>query len=154
MKIRNAEPGDFEFVHQLVQQVHTLHANSRPDIFYNVDPLTQQDYQSFIQNENVIALSAVSAGKVIGYACAELRHAPKDPILKPRIVAHLNVLSVSPDFQKHGAGKALLLAAEAEARRRGASSMELQVWAFNENAASFYRRLGMSTRSTMLEQKL
>ncbi len=154
MEIRKAKAGDFEAVHQLVQQVHTLHANARPDIFYNADPLTQQDYQSIIQNENVIALSAVSAGKVVGYACAELRHALKDPILKPRIVAHLNVLSVSPDSQKHGAGKALLHAAEAEAKKRGASSMELLVWEFNENAAAFYRRLGMSARSTVLEQKL
>lgn len=154
MKIRNAEPGDFEFVHQLVQQVHILHANARPDIFYNVDPLTQQDYQELIQSENVITLVAVSAGKVIGYACAELRHAPKNPILKPRIMAHLEVLSVSPDFQGHGAGKALLHAAESEAKKQGASSLELQVWAFNENAAVFYRHLGMSARSTVLEQKL
>lgn len=154
MEIRNAEPGDFKTVHQLVQQVHTLHANARPDIFYNADPLTQQDYQELIQSENAIALTAVSAGKIVGYACAELRHVLESPILKPRIVAHLNVLSVSPDFQKHGAGKALLLAAEAEAKKRGASSLELLVWEFNENAAAFYRRLGMFARSTVLEQKL
>ena len=53
-----------------------------------------------------------------------------------------------------GIGTALLYASEAEAKRRGAESLELMVWSFNKSAMRFYESAGMTVRSLVMEKKL
>lgn len=48
----------------------------------------------------------------------------------------------------------LLYESEAEAKRRGAESLELMVWSFNKSAMRFYESAGMTVRSLVMEKKL
>lgn len=48
----------------------------------------------------------------------------------------------------------MLYASEAEAKRRGAESLELMVWSFNKSAMRFYESAGMTVRSLVMEKKL
>lgn len=56
--------------------------------------------------------------------------------------AHLEVLALAPGAEGRGLGRALVDAAEARARERGARHMTLHVFARNTRARALYERAG------------
>jgi aminoglycoside 6'-N-acetyltransferase len=63
-------------------------------------------------------------------------------------------ISVSPGWQGRGLGTALLKAAEAWARERGATRMQLHVTAANTGAVRLYERLGYELDSLLMDKWL
>ncbi len=57
-------------------------------------------------------------------------------------------------FQYHGIGRRLMDEAQAWASARGATSIELNVYEFNEDAIAFYERLGYRTLSRKMSKEL
>lgn len=57
-------------------------------------------------------------------------------------MAHLLVIGVHPDAQRHGAGARLLAQCEAHARAQGLEALTLEVRPSNAQAIAFYRRHG------------
>lgn len=57
-------------------------------------------------------------------------------------LVNIHDLAVLPGYRERGIGAALLRAVEAEARRRGASKVTLEVLSGNERAQSLYLALG------------
>jgi ribosomal-protein-alanine acetyltransferase len=56
--------------------------------------------------------------------------------------ADIQTIAVSPDARRHGIGRALMVALLAEARRRRATEVFLEVRADNPNAQALYASLG------------
>ncbi len=56
--------------------------------------------------------------------------------------AYLGLLSVDPPCQGSGLGRAMVEAAEAHARQRGCTAMDLRVVNVREELPGFYRKLG------------
>lgn len=69
-------------------------------------------------------------------------------------VALLDELYVTPKLRRRGLGSALLCAAEAEARRRGAALMEINVDGGDTNARRFYERHGYANTERGQDQPL
>lgn len=88
-----------------------------------------------------IMLCAVRDGKILGLARTVMRGNAGDAVTLPQA-------------QGMGIGTVLLYASEAEAKRRGAESLELMVWSFNKSAMRFYESAGMTVRSLVMEKKL
>ena len=84
----------------------------------------------------VVAQSA--PGAFCGFAFVTLR----EELLSHAPSAHLEVLVVRPQSRRDGVGAALCRQAHDEARRRGASSMTLHVFANNVRARALYAKLG------------
>ncbi|WP_417114814.1 GNAT family N-acetyltransferase, partial [Hominenteromicrobium sp.] len=101
-----------------------------------------------------IMLCAVRDGKILGLARTVMRGNAGDAVTLSRVRAVMEELAVLPQAQGMGIGTALLYASEAEAKRRGAESLELMVWSFNKSAMRFYESAGMTVRSFVMEKKL
>ena len=56
--------------------------------------------------------------------------------------------------RRYGAGTMLYQAMKQTAQEMGLARVEMMVWAFNEQAMRFYKKLGLEARSTTLEEKL
>ncbi len=56
--------------------------------------------------------------------------------------AHLLAIVIAPSVDGHGVGQRLMAELDAEARRRGAAMMSLNVFSANEQARALYARLG------------
>ena len=67
---------------------------------------------------------------------------------------HVADLAVSQDARRTGVGSALMHAGETWAQDRGLPVLSLDVWATNEGALGFYRRLGYGTESLCLIKQL
>lgn len=57
-------------------------------------------------------------------------------------------------YKNKGIGKNLLNEAKKLAKEKGATNLELMVWAFNDNAIEFYKKMGIKNKSYALEEKL
>jgi ribosomal protein S18 acetylase RimI-like enzyme len=79
-----------------------------------------------------------NAQRVIGFTLVSLR----PELLSHEPSAHLEAIAVCEDAQGTGVGQALLAAAEAEARAKGAKTISLHVFAVNTRARDFYEKSG------------
>jgi len=68
--------------------------------------------------------------------------------------AHVADLAVVPSARRMGVGTALMEAAESWSRERGLPVLSLDVWATNDAAMAFYRRLGYSAESVCMIKQL
>ena len=77
-------------------------------------------------------------GAILGLTLVRLR----PELLSHEPSAHLEAIAVANEAEGKGIGKALLVAAEEDAQRRGARTMTLHVFATNTRARRFYERSG------------
>jgi len=77
-------------------------------------------------------------GQVLGFSLVRLR----PELLSHEPSAHLEALALDRRAEGRGIAQALLARAEAEARRQGARSMTLHVFAVNTRARKLYERSG------------
>ena len=85
-------------------------------------------------------LALLSGAPAVGLAVLTLR----PNVWYDGPVALLDELYVAPNFRGQGIGSALLAAAEAEVRRRGAELVEINVDSSDVDARRFYQRHGYS----------
>jgi ribosomal protein S18 acetylase RimI-like enzyme len=79
-----------------------------------------------------------NAQRVIGFTLVSLR----PELLSHEPSAHLEAIAVGEDAEGTGVGQALMEAAEAEARAKGAKTISLHVFAVNSRAREFYEKSG------------
>ena len=91
---------------------------------------------------------------VIGAVLVRVYDTPSDPTMVPRRRAHVEALVVDEAHRRAGVGSALMEAATAWARERGAVEVVLTVWAGNQAAESFYERLGYRLVSRALARSI
>ena len=77
---------------------------------------------------------AKSAGDVVGYA----------GLMMTMDDGHVTTIAVDPEWQRHKIGTRLLITLAREAKRRGASSLTLEVRVSNESAQAMYRQFGFA----------
>lgn len=154
MKIRSATLADREGLSRLTAEVHELHREARPDVYMEFDPEQfRKEISDTLYRPDSILLVAEEEGELAGMALLTLRQ-PPNPLLKPRLYAFLEELSVGERFRGQGIGTALFAAAKEQALKRGAVSLELQVWSFNEAALRFYEKMGMKEKTFRMELPL
>jgi ribosomal protein S18 acetylase RimI-like enzyme len=151
--IRFMEQQDFESVHRLMEQLHGLHVQNRPDVYRDGDPLSKDEFCALLSGPEKIALVAEFDGVVAGLCIASLKQ-PQNSILMPQKAACLDALCVGETYRRRGVGKALMRAMEQAAREACAEELKLTVWSFNQGAIAFYEAMGMSPRNIVLEKKL
>ncbi|OPH47200.1 hypothetical protein BC351_11900 [Paenibacillus ferrarius] len=146
LKIRSARLEDYEAVNALIRTGQEEHADALPDRFARLDRVVAMGwYRSFSDQMSKAILVAETSGLVVGTAMLEMKKSQAYEALVPRTYAYINELAVSPDYQRQGIGTKLYQAAADWAQQRQASSLELNVWEFNERAIAFYQSLGMLT---------
>lgn len=144
--IRTARSEDYEAVNTIIRVGQEEHSEALPDRFARLERVVAMGwYRSFADQRNKVILVADLDELVVGVAMLEMKKSPAYEALVPRNYAYLNELAVTPDFQRRGIGTKLYAASATWAREREASSLELNVWEFNERAIAFYTSLGMLT---------
>lgn len=154
-EIRTLGRDDYAQAAEIFAFVHALHQANRPDIYRKTNvPLGEDEFFKMCDDPHEIMLCAVRDGKILGFARTVMRENAGDAVTLSRVRAVMEELAVLPQAQGMGIGTALLYASEAEAKRRGAESLELMVWSFNKSAMRFYESAGMTVRSLVMEKKL
>jgi ribosomal protein S18 acetylase RimI-like enzyme len=149
LHIRAGEPADAARLAVLATQVW-LHTYATDGIgseiaSYVLAELTPDKYTTLLHDSTAHVLAAENAESLIGFAV--IKFGAPCPA-GTNSTAELQTLYVQEHFMGRGIGRALLLAAETEARKRSGSTLWLTVNARNDRAIAFYRRQGYSKIGT------
>jgi ribosomal protein S18 acetylase RimI-like enzyme len=95
---------------------------------------------------------AEEALEPLGFATVQVRDTPPVPLFVPRRIGTVDSLGVREHARRRGVGRALMTAAEAWVRDRGARDLELTVYEANREAIAFYEALGYQLLSRRLSR--
>jgi ribosomal protein S18 acetylase RimI-like enzyme len=159
-RVRPAGDGDLDAVAQLWHEADTLHARISPGFFRRPDrergrQRVHETLRDAQEGDHETILVAVDSSDMVGGAChLQIYDTPAGHAMVPERRGHIETLIVAPARRRRGCGRALMAAATAWARQRGAGQLLLTVWAGNEDAAQFYAALGYRTISQVLGTNL
>ncbi len=155
MSVRKATVDDYNSLCELFDEIDALHRDHLPNIFQKPsEAAREQDYVSgLIADENVALFVAEAGGKLVGFVHAIVRDAPAVPVFVPRRYAVVDSIVVRSGAQNHGIGRTLMEKMQEWAIAKGATSIELNVYEFNETAISFYEGLGYQTVSRKMSKE-
>lgn len=156
--IREAMENDNEALIELLAEVQQLHIKNKPDFHLDVKVTFEQVYRTNIYEDpryKVFVAVDSRNNQVVGYILLRVTDS------KPQIAAqnakksvYIHELSVSKEYQRRNIGNQLFEAAIGYSRMIGAESIELGVWEFNQDAISFYEKMGMKTILRRMEMML
>jgi ribosomal protein S18 acetylase RimI-like enzyme len=154
--LRQVTQQDYETYCNLLNEINDLHRAALPRIFQRPSGVIfERDYFiSLLANADLAIFLAEYEGRVTGFVHVLVREAPTYPLLVPRRFAVIDTLVVSVPFRRSGIGKALMRKAEEWAIGKGAATIDLNVYEFNQGAQAFYRHLGYTTLSRKMSKTL
>lgn len=109
------------------------------------------DEEKFSQNINNIIVAEIN-NLVVGTIKYLIKEKLENSYTNYRKVLFIDALVVDVNHRKNGIGKILMQEMEKLAKDNNCSSIELNVWAFNENAIKFFEGMGMSVKTMILEK--
>jgi ribosomal protein S18 acetylase RimI-like enzyme len=142
--VRPARATDYDELCRLMEQVDALHREHLPHLFQKpAGPVRDRDYITDLsQDEHVGLFVAEGCVGLLGFVHVLIRHTPPIPLFVDRRFAIIDNLGVDANCQRIGVGRALMEQAQDWAIRKGAESVELNVYEFNDPAITFYEKLG------------
>ena len=152
MTIRKLTLQDYDAADRLMQHLHNLHFEARPDLYVAKEhPYSLEEYEEKVTSEQFISLAAEEDGEVVGICFVELRDRS---LMVEMPVAMMNALCVDEAHQRKGVATKLFEEATKLAREAGAKRLDLMVWGFNDTARAFYEKIGMKEQRRILECEL
>jgi len=143
IEIRSVTEADFEQVGYIFAEENRFHAELVPEIIQIADPIMTQEWFDDVLNDPSKTLFVAEMGTdVVGVALVELRNSGDDPIFRQRRYTHINEVAVTASHRGQGVGRLLMERIHQWSRAQGIAEIELQVWASNGQAISFYEKLG------------
>ena len=153
MEIRKAQKQDIARLLELLSQVLEVHAKLRPDLFVSgTTKYSQESLEEMLLDPNKPIYVAVIDGYVVGYAMCQIRIPTSN--MYPNKIFHLDDLCVDERYRKQGVGSALYRKVVEEGKNSGCYEITLNVWPGNESAMRFYEKMGLKTRSIIMESIL
>ena len=152
IEVRPAKREELERVNELRRMVNDLHVAGRPAHFrpgFNAE-LQGHLYERFEADESDVLVAAVD-GEVAGFATVQYVHRPEGPYTLPLDFYHLEEFGVDAAFRRRGVATALVEYMKADAKTRGFTRLDLDVWAFNDSALAFYEAAGFTTYRRYME---
>jgi len=157
MLIRRANTSDTEAILALLSQVLEIHAWIRPDLFISgTTKYSAEDLARMYPDDSRPIYVAEEDGAVLGYAFCQIKPPPVpcSPTMTPHKVLYIDDLCVDAYARRRHVGLILFDEVKQEARRLGCDSITLNVWEGNDAALTFYKSMGMKTRSRIMEYDL
>lgn len=153
---REATNVDLAAIRVLGREINALHHAAWPDVFSpSGDPQPDEDFwREMIGLPDATTFVAETAKGVIGFVNIAVVAKDKNPLLQPVAYARVGSVGVAERHRGRGIGTELMRRAEAWAAARGATRVNLIVWAFNERAVRLYEELGYEIRSYSMGKRL
>ncbi len=151
--IRKAGNADASELAKLFEELHRYHCDIAPEKHRmpEDDCFSEVIGKALADSEQTILVSDDNG--INGYALIKTVDVDT-PVKVPRRVCYIDCISVAENFRQKGIGTALFNAVEKFAKENGCNAVQLSVDAKNENAASFYGKLGLSQRTIIMEKQI
>ena len=150
--IRLAKRQDKQAVNNIRKQVHLLHAISRPDMFKrDFGEELSNRFDFFLQSDEYDVAVCDNDGMVVGFATMKKVVIPESPYAVERRFLLVEEIGVDSKWRRRGVGTQLMDYVKCYAKSNGFSRIQLDMWAFNDNAEEFYLAQGFETYRKYME---
>ena len=150
MEIRPATVNDIDRLLDLLSQVLEVHAKLRPDLFVSgTTKYSRSDLEEMLKDENRPVYVATVDNYVVGYMMCQIRIPTSN--MYPNKIFHLDDICVDEKCRQKGIGRALYQKVVELAKENDCYEITLNVWPGNEAALKFYEKMGLKTRSIIME---
>lgn len=147
-----AREQDWEAVRRLSVQIHGLHANWRPDIYFHTEePLPKESFLQGIRDRLIYV--AKLEDTVVGYVTLSIQERG-GPGCVSRKVMRVDSICVEEALRGHGIGKTMVGEVRMLAKVFGCSQLLLGVHAENDVAVGFYQKCGFRIRTINMDMNL
>lgn len=155
IELKKGEKDDIPHILELLDRVRALHHDGRPDVFKsNGTKYDAGQLEEKLKDPEEGIFVAYDGETFLGYICTALKEYKGHAIMNDRKYLYVDDLCVSKASRGRGVGRLLLDKAKYFAKEKGAASMELNVWKFQNSAEGFYRSCGFTTMSRRMEYTL
>jgi ribosomal protein S18 acetylase RimI-like enzyme len=141
--IRRADKDDYEAICAVTAEAAEMHATALPHIFAqpSVSAFPREYLLDLMSTPDHVVFVASKGDTVVGFVELALKKA-EGPGRTARTYVSMNDIAVLTAHRGQGIGTKLATQGLEWAKENGASSIELNVWDFNEAAVRLYERLG------------
>jgi GNAT superfamily N-acetyltransferase len=124
--------------------VQRLHVENHPDIFKmpQNDDFAVSFFDERLVDPKTRIFIAEENGTALGCVVCKLVEREENPFTVAMRYLLVDQISVQPETQGKGVGKALIEQVEALAREWNVSRVQLDSWGFNTNAHAFFEKMG------------
>jgi ribosomal protein S18 acetylase RimI-like enzyme len=149
--VRRAVPDDFEAIRTLLGEGDTYHRSLdifglRPD---HVD-YDRLSFDTVMEEPTTLVLVAMRGGAIDGFVRAEHVAMPEGRLHLERTFVMVHEIVIAANARGNGLGQRLIRSVADWAVKRGAPSVELNVFTQNAPARAFYRELGFDEQMLRL----
>jgi diamine N-acetyltransferase len=144
--LRIEECGDIAVLSDLNRDVQELHSVTYPDLFKAYDRnAVEIFFSSMLSKNNWFHFVAYDNSEPVGFIQIEKREITNHPFRKDCTILYIHQISVRRTHEGSGVGRSLIEKVRSVARESHIDRIELDVWALNERANGFFRKMGFST---------
>ncbi len=145
MQIRKATIADISALVSLNYEVQEAHARAFPQRFRSgtANEIVAQAFRTSIEAPSAYWLVA-EAKQPIGFLSAEFKEREESWCQIAHRACYLAGIAVAAPFRRQGVARALVDQMRREAQVRGVSFVDLDVWAFNQEARAAFSRFGFN----------
>jgi ribosomal protein S18 acetylase RimI-like enzyme len=154
INIRRAVIGDYTGVSALMDELHRLHVEARPDVYRELQTrMSHKAYEQLLKEDHrfLYVAELLDQNEIVGYASAQLNVIQNVDLLMDRKMLYINEIIVGSKHRGHGTGQLLMKELIQLGKGIQADSVELTVSTFNTGAQTFYEQMGLSVRSSRME---
>jgi len=156
LKVREANSNDYIEVCKLTLDVHKLHLKNRPDVYLDIkNPLEKEYFDDLLDSSNtkLFIVENDDNKELVAYSIIQIM-TTKNPIYIQNTFIYIDDFCVKSNVKRIGIGRLLFNHIVDYAKAENATSLQLNVWEFNEDAIKFYETIGMCTRNRRMEFNL
>ena len=152
--IRRAQDKDLPRVLELLQQVLTVHADGRPDIFiHGTTKYTDAELLALFRDDSrPIFVSTDENDRVLGYAFCVIEETRGVNNIRDMKTLYIDDICVDETCRGKHIATGLYEHVRQYAKEIGCYHITLNVWTCNPIAQKFYEKMGMQPLKTMMEE--
>jgi len=154
MNIIKATQQHYEEVCELFKLLDLLHVDIAPERIreFSGPARSKERYQQYTDGEKNVLFLAQDKNQFIGFINLMLIDVPEEAMNIKRTFALLDNIFVRENYQNKGIATQLMKKAEAWAKNKGASKIELQLYSNNKKALTFYQSMGFNPFMAIMDR--
>lgn len=150
---RKAKIQDYDEVMKLKKEVHDFHVLHEPGFYKNPDILMSfDDYKNEVEKNKIFVLE--SENIIVGYAFIGEIKVENNPLIFDQKILFIDDFCISRNQKRKGFGRELFNYIEKYGKENGYTSIELNVWDFNDEAIKFYEQMSMKPTRIRMKKEI
>ena len=154
--VRVAVMEDADAIASLTAEVQELHNEALPDVFKTPSDrlFPREKLETLLRDANSTVAVAESNDDVIGHVYGVIMQRAENDFKVADKYMYVQQIGVRKDFRGQGVGRALIAFIEGRAVASAVTGLQVDYWAFNTRAQSFFESCGFSASQVLMRRTL